>query len=1255
MIHSLHLIRGRTTAFVCGWMLLAIPLLAQFIQQGPKLVGLGVASAAQEGSAVALSLDGNTAIVGAPGDGDALIYTRTNGAWSPQGGPLVGTGAVGISAQGYSVAISSDGNTAVVGGGNVDVFTRSNGVWTQQGAKLVGSGAGGLFGGNVVAVSGDGNTILAGVPQDEIQGAVWVFTRSNGIWTQQGGKLVASLGSANFGQSISLSYDGDTAIIGSPGDGDSGAAYIYTRANGAWTQGSRLVAGGQPAVTRQGYSVSLSSDGKTAAAANTSIVYIFTQANGFWSQQGAGLVGSDASFTYKGDKSISLSADGNTLVSGAADYNLGVAIWIFTRVNGAWLQKQSKLTGTDATTPKPYASAAVALSSDGSTAIIGADFDSKYDGASWVFNNSSGIWTQQGPKLKGSTRNEGYAFQGSSVALSANGNTALIGGPSDSPSGATWVFTRSGGVWSQQGLKLVGMEQPVNLYSSAQGAAVGLSADGNTAIIGAPRDNGGFYGAAWIFARSNGVWTQQGSKLVAPVLFPGAQQGIAVALSGDGNTAIVGGSEDANYFGSAWIYTRSNGTWTQQGPRLHPDDATNNMPHFGSSVALSADGNTAVVGAYNDGDKPGAVWVFTRSNGVWTQEGLRLAASEAEARYLGSSVALSADGSIVLVGGGFAPDNYSYSPLTAAGWVFLRTSGVWHQVGSKLLGSGALPHFSRAKVALSADGNIALVGDQDDEAAFPDNIHPSANRKGAVWVFKRSNGAWVQEGSKLTGTGAIGGASFGASLAISADGTTAIAGGPFDDHLSTFGIGRGAAWVFFAGAPVPVTITSVPSGMRFSVTGTNCPVGSGYITPATLSWTPLVTCAVTFASQPLAGTNYFFSRWEDGSTASTRNITAPTIGATFSGRFSISPYTITPTSANVLGTAGSGFVAVSAAPGYPVTAVTSAPWITVSTSGAAVNYGYSLNTGLARTGTITIGDQTFTLTQATTVPSVTESGPVVVSGTSQTITIKFSHPQGFQQLGVVNVLINQYLSGDTACFVAYSQPLGVLYLVNDGGSSSGLSPGLVLGASGSVSNGQCTISSTGSYAVGAVNTLILTLNIAFKSSFTGAKSIYAAAQSLINVSTGWQTVGAALIPEPITYPRSIGTVSSSAKSAIVSFQFDGGTAGRPQTSWALINSALDGRGACFVAYYAPGNTLYLYPDNGDGAAAPHIELKQGNALENSQCRVSVGNYPSSSTILVVNFTFKSDFAGAKGVWTAVQTSSGQTSPWRTIGAWQVPP
>ena len=251
---------------------------------------------------------------------------------------------------------------------------------------------------------------------------------------------------------------------------------------------------------------------------------------------------------------------------------------------------------------------AVALSADGNTAIVGGFNDNDSAGAAWVFTRSGGVWTQQGSKLAGAGA-VGIPQQGCAVALSSDGNTAIVGGGLDNNlTGAAWVFTRSGGIWTQQGSKLVGSGGTVPSY---QGGAVALSSDGNTAIVGGPEDNNK-KGAVWVFTRSGGVWTQQGGKLLG-IGGAYASQGWAVALSADGTTTIIGGPGD-NLGGAAWAFARPGAVWTQEGSKLVGAGAVNTwiLPGFGRSVALSADGNTALVGGSGDNGGMGAAWVFTR-------------------------------------------------------------------------------------------------------------------------------------------------------------------------------------------------------------------------------------------------------------------------------------------------------------------------------------------------------------------------------------------------------------------------------------------------------------------------------------------------------------------------------------------------------------------------------------------------------------------------------------------------------------------
>jgi hypothetical protein len=424
-----------------------------------------------------------------------------------------------------------------------------------------------------------------------------------------------------------------------------------------------------------------------------------------------------------------------------------------------FVQQGTKLVGTGSL-PPAHEGSSVALSANGSTMILGGPTDDGGVGSAWVFIRSGATWTQQGTTLNGIAA--GDALFGSSVAISADGNTAIVGGKNfGSAAGAAWFFTRSGGVWTQQGGTMIGSG---NVGNAEQGYSVALSADGNTAIVGGPADNSAA-GAAWIFVRSGSTWTQQGPKLVGTGYVPNTFQGTSVALSADGNTALVGGPSDSGSIGATWVFTRSGGVWTQQGPKLVGTGGS--IGTFGilqgTSVALSADGNTAIIGAPNDNSDVGATWIFTRSGGVWTQQGSKLVATGGGLANQGVSVALSATGNVAIIGG------YNYSGGTGAAWIFSRTGGVWTQ-GSKITGTGATGAASQGtSVALSADGNTAVLGGPADNSnygavwafvrAVPTNTHDFNDNGTSDMAWRQSGGTaaeWLMSGAQIAQAGGYG-------------------------------------------------------------------------------------------------------------------------------------------------------------------------------------------------------------------------------------------------------------------------------------------------------------------------------------------------------------------------------------------------------------------------------------------------------------------------------------------------------------------
>src|SRR5450759_1262893 len=171
------------------------------------------------------------------------------------------------------------------------------------------------------------------------------------------------------------------------------------------------------------------------------------------------------------------------------------------------------------------------------------------------------------------------------------------------------------------------------------GSSLAISGDGSIALIGMPG------GGAWVYNRAGGGWVLQQQLTTA---------GGYVALSSDGGTALVGG--DCEHGNSVVLaFARSGSSWVQQGPALTPREAQDSKCGFGGTLALSADGNTALIGDASDAGGAGASWVFTRSGSTWSQVGPKLhPTDETGPGSFGASVSISGDGNTALIG---APQN----------------------------------------------------------------------------------------------------------------------------------------------------------------------------------------------------------------------------------------------------------------------------------------------------------------------------------------------------------------------------------------------------------------------------------------------------------------------------------------------------------------------------------------------------------------------------------------------------------------------
>lgn len=375
------------------------------------------------------------------------------------------------------------------------------------------------------------------------------------------------------------------------------------------------------------------------------------------------------------------------------------------------LVQQAELTASDGA-PYDHFGYSVAISGNGTTALVGAPYHTvngnNNQGAAYVFTLSSGNWTQQ-PDLAALDGALGDYF-GSSVALSNDGTTALIGALGHTVlgnnQGAAYVFTLSSGNWTQQELTATD-----GAPADAFGSSVALSSDGTTALAGAPAHNN--QGAAYVFTLSSGNWIQQ-QELTALDIATGDSFGDSVALGGDA-TALIGAPDHAvngnTYQGAAYVFTLSGSNWTQQQELTASDGGADDL--FGASVALANAGTTALVGAplaaVNGNIYQGLAYTFTLSGSSWTQQ-QELTAGAADEGF-GNSVALASSGTIALVGAPLATVNgMSYQ---GAAYAFTLSGGTWALLEQLTAADGTANDYFANSVALSSDGTTALLGALD--------------------------------------------------------------------------------------------------------------------------------------------------------------------------------------------------------------------------------------------------------------------------------------------------------------------------------------------------------------------------------------------------------------------------------------------------------------------------------------------------------------------------------------------------------------
>ncbi len=413
--------------------------------------------------------------------------------------------------------------------------------------------------------------------------------------------------------------------------------------------------------------------------------------------------------------------------------------------------------------------------------------------------------------------------------------------------GAVYILVRSGSSWVQQAYIKASNTDKGDLF----GTSLALSADGSTLAVGATSeasaatgvngnqsDNSAFSaGAVYVFTRSGTTWSQQ-AYVKASNTVARDQFGTSVALSADGSMLAVGAQNEGNSVtgingdqnlrlpttggsGAVYLFTRSGLTWSQQ--VYFKASNTGIGDHFGASVALSADGATLAGGAAqersaatgingNQADdsavNAGAVYVFTRSGATWSQQAYIKASNTNAQDEFGRAIGLSADGATLAISArsedsaavgvnGNQADNSASN--AGAAYVFTRSGATWSQQAYiKASNTGAGDQFGQC-LSLSADGNtLAVTAQFEDSPATGiggDQVSNVATDAGAAYVFQRTGATWSQV-AYVKATNTEINDQYGASVAVSGDGTALAVGAIFEDGAGNLATSSGAVYMY---------------------------------------------------------------------------------------------------------------------------------------------------------------------------------------------------------------------------------------------------------------------------------------------------------------------------------------------------------------------------------------------------------------------------------------------------------------------------
>jgi len=715
---------------------------------GTSLISSNIEVGDNFGYSVDVSEDYSRYIVGAPykdnNKGRVYIYNTSYSQteiFAPDSGNF-----------GFSVALNGDGTKAIVGapynGSDISgsVYLYNNLPSTSNTHITPSSPSDSALFGYSVHISSNGSKTIVGEPYEhaENHGAAYIFNSS----AQQEAKLSPSdtYIDGNFGHSVNIDSDGNTAVIGSIGSDNRGAAYVFTRSGTTWTQEAKLVSSDIAIGDNFGHSVSISNDGDTVMVStpfksSRGAVYVFTRTTGtsIWTQRDK-ILSNDLSTGDKFGNSIAISPNSLKAIIGASGETpsnifSGGSVYSYTLPEN-YSSNINRITHTE----------------DPGFEDIGTfeTFNLYINGQ--PIENKPTTWSAPQTMIAPSTN-----LDGSSNIFFANvpynSNLSTLEPISDIKIGNfTFLERNVYDTWDNTALDFYG-EGPPNQMLSVGGEAIieqklGIGVQIPVKpihVLGDMRLTDKNPTNTSVDISSKSSIFRQTFELVPVSQKTYEVHGTFLTLSPDGTTAAVTSytSPPGNdTFWYVYIYNWNGSLW-EQNAVLQPDIIVSN-DQFGSSVAFSSDGNTIVIGAYGDE----SVYVFSRSgfNSIsWSQEFKIKESVSTLGNQFGYSVDINGEGSTIVVG---SPKSDTANPNGSLnqGSIYVYTRSVnssWSEF--------QLPHPHvdpedrlGTAVSITPDGNTILGTAEMGDAYFTTSNGSDQGDAGAAYIWKKSGSTWSQ-------------------------------------------------------------------------------------------------------------------------------------------------------------------------------------------------------------------------------------------------------------------------------------------------------------------------------------------------------------------------------------------------------------------------------------------------------------------------------------------------------------------------------